>query len=391
MQSAEHVRRLARELVLPDQADLAVQRPKYWTPAFCWRYVERCGELIREAPEDGLVAAEVCPELVSLTERETRHQHDRLQLRALAMLGTGYWATDAPDQAETVFWEAFDVIRESDSILQSDAAYVLFRFSYVLCCQGRSAQAIDVASQSVAIYREAPKDIRRRRLGEALAARGYAHQSNGELALAMRDWAEALACVDMKQAPRVFYTTVHNLAVGLMQGGLLADDLSCVERYVTRSSRSFAKKLLSVPKLKVCWIRGMIQMRFGSTRRGEATYRKTISGFLQLGEVVDVALVSVTLGKQLQREGRHEKLAALAMETNDVCEPICEYEAAKIAVLIWNETVVAGTVTEEVVQTTWGTLERASFERATGLQPDAAALPPRITVPFRASMERQIA
>ncbi len=122
----------------------------------------------------------------------------------------------------------------------------------------------------------------------------------------------------------------------------------------------------------------MIQMRFGSTRRGEATYRKAIGGFLQLGEIVDVALVSVTLGKQLQQEGRFDELKELASETSEVCERSCEYEPVKRAVLIWKETVVAGTVTAEVFATTWNVLEKASFERATGLKADVPALPPRI-------------
>lgn len=381
MQSAEHVRRLARELVLPDQADLVIQRSKYWAPGFCWLYFKRCEELIWEAPEDGLVAAEVGPELVALTERQERQVQPRLELRGLAVLGTASWATDDPNRAAEVFREAFDLIRESDSMLQSDVAYVLFRFSYVLCARDRYEQAVEVSNQSVAIYREAPRDVRRRRLGEALAARGYTHQNHGELALAMKDWAEAASCVKMRQAPRVFYTVVHNLAMGMMQGGLLADDLSCVERYVTRAGRSFSKKLLSVPKLKVCWIRALIMVRFGSTRRGEAMYRKMISGFLQLGEIVDVAFVRVTLGKQLQREGRLGELKALAMKTNEMCKGLGGHEAARRAVLIWKETVVAGTVTDEVVQTTWKVVEQASFERATGLTSDTSALPPRVAVP----------
>ncbi len=90
MPSVEHVRRLARELALPDGADRVIQRPKYWNPNFCWLYFERCDELIWEAPEDGLVAAEVGPELVRLTELQTCQSHDRLMLRARVVLGTGY-------------------------------------------------------------------------------------------------------------------------------------------------------------------------------------------------------------------------------------------------------------------------------------------------------------
>ena len=390
MPSEAHVRRLARELVLPDEADFVIQRAKYWNPAFCWLYFERCDELIWEAPEDGLAAAEVCPELVSLTETQTRRPQDRLQLRALGVLGTAYRTTDELNRAEEIYKTAFELIRRSKSVLQSDAANAFFRFSYVLSARHRCESAVEVAGQSIGIYREAAKDVRRRCLGEALAARGYAHHGNGCLDLAMKDWGEAIACVDEKRAPRVFYTAVHNLALGMMQGVIPAADLSQVEKYVTRARRSFTKKLLSVPKMKVCWVLGMIQMRFGSTRRGEAAYKKTIDGYLQLGEIIDAVLVSVTLGKHLHHESRFDDLEALAIETNEVCERSCEHEPVKRAVLIWKETVLAGTVTGEVFKTTWKVLEKASFELATGLPEAVSSPPPRISAHVCNSKERQV-
>ncbi len=379
---SEHVRRLARELVLPDEADVVIQRPKYWRPSFCWLYFERVDKLIGEAPDDGLVAAEVCPELVSLTERQTRQPQDRLRLRALAVLGTGYRATDDLDLAEETYQAAFESIRRSDCIAPSDAANVLCRFSYVLCLQNRNALAVKVAGQSVGIYRDAPDAVRRRYLGEALTARGYMYSMKGQLALAMKDWGEVVSCMDERLMPRIFYTAVHNLAGGMAQGAVPPSDLSAVERCVTQACRSFSKRLLSVSKLKVCWIRGMIQMRFGSIRRGEATFRKIIGGFLKLGEVVDMALVSVTHGRHLHREGRLEELLALAIETNGACERSCKSEAAKRSVLIWKETIVAKTVTAEVFATTWDVLERASFVSSTGLVIDRKASSLGCRMPF---------
>ncbi len=150
MSSQQHIRRLARELVLPDQADLVIQRPKYWNPGFCWLYFERCDALIADVPADGLIAAEVCPELVYLTHTVTREPQDRLRLRALAVLGSGYRATDDLDQAEETYKAAFKLIKNSDSILQSDAANVLFRFSYVLCFRNRYS----ITSKDLRLSRE---------------------------------------------------------------------------------------------------------------------------------------------------------------------------------------------------------------------------------------------
>ncbi len=365
MPSDEHLKRLARELVLPDEADLVIQRPKYWNPAFCWLYFELCDELISEVPAHGLVAAEVCPELVYLIQMATHQPQDRLRLRALAILGSGYRATDDLDQAEEAYKQAFELMRGNASILRTDAANVLFRFSYVLCFQRRYASAAEVASQSITIYREALEPIRRRHLGEALTARGYVHHTNGQLALAMKDWGEAVPCTDVKQVPRVFYAVIHNLACGMTESVVPPRDLSTIERHVTQASRYFSRKSLSVPKLKVLWLRGMIMFRFGSSRRGEATYRKIMSGFLKLGEIVDMALVGVSLGKHLYRERRLEELQTLAIETNEVCERICRCDDVKRAVSIWKEAVVASTVSVDVFARTWQVLERNSFRNAT--------------------------
>ncbi len=380
MPSYEHVKRLARELVLPDDADLVIQRSKYWIPAFCWLYFRRCDELILEVPEDGLAAAEVCPELVHLTQRHTRQPQDRLRLRALAVLGTGYRATDDLDQAEVIYKAAFKLLRSSAAIPRSDAANLFSRFAYVLCFRNRYEPAAEIAGQSIGIYREAPDDVRRRHLGEALTARGYIHHMNGQPAPAMKDWGEAVSCTDVKLTPRIFYVVVHNLALGMTQRVVPSRDLSTIEKYVTQAGRCFSGKHLSVPKLKVLWIRGMIMVRFGSTRRGEGAYRKVIGGFLKLGKIVDMALVSVTLGEHLHREHRFEELQALAIETSDLCERLCKHEPVKRAVFIWKETVVARTVTAEVFTTTWNVLETSSFADASGLTVDVIASPPRIGV-----------
>ncbi len=366
MVSDEHVKRLLRELILPDDVDLVIQRSKYWNLGFAWLYFERCDALIWRVPEDGLIAAEVCSELVHLIQRVTREPQDRLHLRALAVLGSGYRAMGHLDRADEVFERAFEFLGKRPSVSRSDVANVLFRLAMLRGLQGRYEKAVTLADQSVGIYRETSDLIRCRYLGEALAARGYIHHRN-ELALAMKDWGEAIPCTDVKQTHRIFSLAVHNLALGMVQGAVLSEDLSTIEKYVMQASRHFCSKPLSVPKLKVLWLLGMIRMRFGSTRIGEATYWKVRDGFITLGKAVDMALVSVTLGTYLHREDRWDELSALAIETNDLCERLCQDEAAKRAVFLWKETVLAKTASAAVFTTTWKVLEQSSFAEAAGM------------------------
>ncbi|MCP3963201.1 MAG: tetratricopeptide repeat protein [bacterium] len=360
---APHVRRLIRELVLPDQADIVVQRPKYWTPEFCWLYFDRCDELISEAPENGLEAAEVCPELAYLIQIMTRMPQPRLRLRALAVLGTAYRATDDLEQAEQTYGEAFDLLR-SESIPRLDEANLLFRFAALRSFQNRYQEAVEWASRSVAIYRQAPDDIQRRHLGEALTARGYIHHMHGHLTPAMTDWGQALPATDVKLTPRIFYAIVHNLVLGITEGAVYSGDLSLIEHHVAQSKKFFSRKPLSHPKLKILWLQGMIMMRFGSTRRGEAAFRKAIEGFLKLNNIVEMALVSITLSRHLHAERRFEELQTLAVETSDVCQRLCRNEEIKRAVLIWKEAIVAQTISEQVFATTFRALADCSFAEA---------------------------
>ncbi len=199
MASDEHVKRLLRELILPDDADLVIQRSKYWNPRFAWLYCERCDELIWQTPEDGLIAAEVCPELVHLIWRITREPQDRLHLRALAVLGSGYRAMGHLEQADEVFERAFKFLGKRPSVSRSDVANVLFRLAVLRGLQGRYEKAVTLADRSVGIYRETSDLIRCRYLGEALVARGYIHHRN-ELALAMKDWGVSMVSI-MDGAP----------------------------------------------------------------------------------------------------------------------------------------------------------------------------------------------
>ncbi len=374
MPSDAHIRRLVRELVLPEDADLVIQKPKYWIPEFCRLYFRRCDELISEIPADGLAAAEVCPELVYLTETVTRQPQHRLRLRALAVLGSAHRATDDLDRADGVYKAAFALLEKSSSISQTDVANLLFRVAVLRSCQDQYQEAVHLASRSVDIYRRALDHVRRRHLGETLTVRGYIHHMNGRLELAMKDWGEAVACTDVKLTPRIFYAVAHNIALGMMQSVVPPRDLSVIEKHVTQASRYFSGKPLSVPKLKILWLRAMIMMRFGSTRRGEATYRKVMSGFLRLGNVVDMALVGVALGRHFYRERRFEELKSLAIEIDDACDLECKNSAIRNAVSIWKEAVIAETVSAEAFSATWNVLERDSFARAARLNADGLAL-----------------
>lgn len=358
-----HIKRLARELSLPEQAELVIQRPKFWTPDFCWLYFERCDDLIFDDPQAGLHAAQVAPELAELTQRMMRTPQPRLHLRGLAVLGSAFRRVDELDQAEDTYKLAFRILQR-ENVPRWDQANLLFRFATLRTFQHRFEDAGEFADSAVGIYRQAPIEIRQLHLGEALIVRGYVHRRVNEGDLAMTDFGEALSCTQAKLRPRTFYSAVHNLACGMVVGAVLPRTLGNIERYVAQARRFFNKKPRSLPKMKLLWLQGMVMMRFGSIRSGEKALFRVQSGFLRMNNIVEMALVNITLAQHYFRTRRLEELKALAVETHELCQERCKHQHIQHAVSVWKDAVLARTVSTQSFANTWRLLEKCSFKEA---------------------------
>lgn len=357
MQSEQHVRRLIRQLQLPDQADLVIQRSKYWSPAFCWLYFARCDELIFDDGAAGLRAAEVAPELVALVCRFSRPTAPcpALQVRALAVLGSAYRVIGELDESEAVYDQAWRIaVRKS--VGDVDRANVLFRVAALRSAQARLDEAFESAHRSVALYREADEDVRQQHLGEALIVRGVLEDMAGNYSAAMRDWSEALSCTDPRKSPRVHHCASHNLACSLVERPADPRSLSRVGGYLREARRFLSKRPRSLQKLRLIWLQGMILIRFGSTRRGEAAFRQAREGFIEMGAPFELAMLSLYLGRHLYRSGQASELEALAVETQQVFSALCADRRANQALTLWRDKVLADSASIEVFSTAWQSL-----------------------------------
>ena len=366
MQSEQHIRRLIRELELPDQADQVVQRPKYWTPAFCRLYFEKCDELSFGDPRDGLQAAEVCPELVDLVAKFSRDPEPLacLQVRALAVLGSAYRAVGDLEQAEDCYQEALRFIQR-EPVPATETANLFFRIAVLRSFQDRLQDAFDLADRSVAIYRESDGEARARHLGEALTIRGFVNNLKGSSAAAMQDWSEALACTDPRRRPRVYYSATHNLACGLAKRATCSSDLAKIELYLQRARKLLSKRPRSLQKLRLIYLQGMIFMRFGSTRRGEAAFHAARRGFLEIGSPFDMALVSLDMARYLHQNRQYAEMKALAIETRQIFSSQCTDQKANQALNVWKEAILASPVSTEAFAVAWNRLQRRSAAGAT--------------------------
>ncbi len=371
MQSHEHIKRLIRELELPDHADLVIQRAKYWSPAFCWLYFEKCDELIFDDARTGLQAAEVGPELVALVSRFSRDPEPEapLRLRALGVLGSAYRAAGDLRQTERIYQEGLRLLSR-EYVPATEKANFLFRLAALRCFQNRLEDALKLASVSLGIYRESGEPIRGRHLGEALIIRGHIHDQAGDNAAAMKDWSEALSCTDPKKRPRVHHCASYNLAYGLVaKGAVDSRSLSRVEGYLSKARKFLSKRPRSKQKLLLVWLQGIVMMRFGSTRRGEAAFKNARRGFLEMEAPFEFALVSLDLGRYLYRNLELDELKALAVETQQLFSTICVDPTADQALAVWRDAVLARTVSAEAFGSAWQTVQRRAIETSQPVAP----------------------
>ncbi len=371
MQSLENIKRLIRELDLPDQADLVIQRAKYWSPTFCRLYFEKCDELIFDDGRAGLEAAEVGPELVALVSRFSRDSEPRppLRLRALGVLGSAYRAVGDLVRSEEIYQDGLRLLR-TEHVPTTEKANFLFRLAVLRSVQNRPDQALNLASGSVRVYRESNEPIRRLHFGEALVIRGYLYKQSGDLAAAMKDWSEALSCTDPRSKPRVHHCASHNLACGLVaKGAVDSRSLSTVEGHLSKARKFLSKRPRSRQKLRLVWLQGLIMLRFGSTRRAEAALKTARRGFLEMAAAFEFALVSLELGRHLYGSRELEKLEVLAVETQQLFSTLCADQKANRALAIWKDAVLATTVSTQAFTSAWQTVQRRAIETSRRIQP----------------------
>ncbi len=372
MQSHEHIKRLIRELDLPEQADQVIQRAKYWSPAFCWLYFEQCDELIFDDGHAGLQAAEVGPELVELV---SRYHHDPepcapLRLRALGVLGSAFRAAGDLAQSEKTYQLGLRLLKR-EHVSATDKANFLFRLAVLRSVQNRMDDALRLSNGCVRVYRDSSEPIRQRHLGEALVIRGYVHdQEDNNNAAAMKDWSEALSCTDPRTRPRVHHCASFNLAYGLVAKGAVGSrSLATVERHLSKARKFLSKRPRSRQKLRLVWLQGLIMMRFGSTRRGESALKTAQRDFFEMKAAFEFALVSLDLGRHLYRSRELDELKALAIETQQLFSTLCDDPAANQALVIWRDAVLARTVTTEAFTSTWQTVQQRATKTPHRVEP----------------------
>ncbi len=349
-------RRLLHALNLPAQAPDLIAQSKYWNEAFFLLYEEACESELFNDPQTGLLMAQVLPALAKLIPPENcagrtkKLRRQELEVRAFAVLAGAYRRVGDLARAEATYREAL----EFAEISLVEQANLCRRVAMLRVDQGRYEEALTLVNCAIAIYRQEDPAL----FAKSLLARAVIFIETQRYSEAILDCAAALPSINAKKDPRAFFMAVNNLSYALTQRAAHPEDLAAAVQYLRQACRLLRGERLSLPKLTLKWIQGLIFCRLGSLQRGEEFLESARQGLIELKAPLEVALVSLDLSALYLRQGRIWKLATLASETFQLFRALAFDQEAVAALYLWHQAAQAEVLTAEMVSITREAMSR---------------------------------
>lgn len=342
-------RRLLRNVKLPAEADKFLYDPRCWSEIFCTLYFERCGEMLFEHPRGGFKLAEIAPRLAAKVPASRceggKLRPLELMVQAYALLGGAYRLIGDYVQSEKVYRLAEEIL-DTHPISAVERANVYRRLAGLRICQGRIEDALELADRAIRIFQ--PRD-RADSLARSLIVRGTAHVEGGNHAAGIEDFGEALSYTNPKLSPRTYHSAIHNLAYAVTTSRIAKFDLAAARRQIRRARRCIRNHRRSLPRAKLLWIEGLMFLKAGLGRRGEALLGAARQSFTGLEAPYEIALVSLDLAEIYLLDQRWHELRRLAAETFQLFRSLSADKEALRTLRYWHEAVSAQTVSEAAI------------------------------------------
>ncbi len=340
---------LLRELLreLPEEPKGLLSRRSYADLTFLGLFLDWLDERIYQDPQAGLKWAKVAPDLaLKIPEEDGPRQHREGLVMAWTILGGAFRACSDYNAAEEPYRKAR---RFATSVLVSDLVRTDMerRLSTLRACQGRSDDALELATAAVAKFRK----IDGAPLGDALIAMGFVlwdgrqHFSDRDAtAEAIEAFGEALALAGDAKTPaskRVHTTACKNLAMAICDSGSGVYSAREALEYIWE-----ARKLLTqdrcAARYRLDWVEALIWNRIGCHAKAEKLYRKALEGFEALTMPWELALVGLDLAALLHLCGELYELETIARETYQRFRGLSGADVQTIAALsLWVDAVKA--------------------------------------------------
>ena len=351
---------------LPETSELLTNR-KFWREEIFWQFAERCDEMIFENPQRGLEEARNALRLAELCAA-TSDCPGRLHVAAYSLIGSAHRACAQYDQAEVSYAQATEHGRD---LAPLDLVDLKRRMAILRRDLNDYQGALELVNEAIRTYRNDGDVTETHFLGKCYQARGViflqrAWRLNRGHALSTRDLHQAL--VDLTKAlyhldpgdqpDRHYFAAVHNLSIVLLDCHDPAA-LGLALKHLTKAQKSLYYTRHHLAKYKLKWLKGLLENRFGSTRRGERLLLQARDGMRVLGAIYELAMISIDTTSLYLAEGQPAAvIRQMALETYAYFREVSCDEEALAALALWREAAEKEKLTDEIIKTVRQTIAR---------------------------------
>ena len=176
--------------------------------------------------------------------------------------------------------------------------------------QGRFGEALDLLDG--ALLAEGSAGLR----PEILMSKALTYGEAGDLEASARIFREAIASVERRSAPRLYYALHHNLLDALSKAGMTEEAKALLPE--VRDLAREGSQPMDVPRFR--WIEARIRARAGERPEAVATFDEVRQDFLRRELFFDSALVSLELSHLYLSAGEHDAVHNIASDLLPVFE-----------------------------------------------------------------------
>ncbi len=351
---------------LPETSEL-LRNKKFWREEIFWQFAERCDEITFRNPQQGLEEARHAPRLAELCAA-TSGCPERLYVRAYGLLGHAFLACGYYRQAEATYAQASEHGRDLAPLELVDLKR---RMASLRRDLEEYEGALELVNEAIRTYRSEGDVTEPHFLGKCYQARGviFLHRawrlsrdharSALDLHQALVDLTKALYHLDPgDQSDRHYFAAVHNLSIVLLD----CHDpvaLGLALKHLGKAQKALYYTRHHLAKYKLKWLKGLLEIRFGSTRRGERLLLQARDGLKKLGAIYEVALISLDLTSLYLDEGQPAAvIRQMALETYAYFRELSRDEEALAALALWREAAEKERLSEEIIRSVRQTIAK---------------------------------
>jgi len=313
----------------------------YWNDEFVRDFL-RCCNLLRAAePSRGVSFAEKGLELAARCRESSEMEAYASAVLAGALRGVGQIA-----EADRLL---SGVLAEVWTLEPGARAEVLTQQALLRRDQGCFSEALDLIDRVAYQHRAIGREPDLHAFGLTTMIRFSINRGSGAFGEALDDIGIALKYIDVEGAPESFSAAIHNLAF-LVQETSRSSDVQTAARHVKEAFRRGGFGRRSALRGKLYWVLGLVDLRLGSLRHAERTFRLAHEIFVEQGLPYDVALVSLDLGTILLEDERWAELEEIASETVPVFRSQIAETEAIAALVLWREAIRHRCISAEIHQ-----------------------------------------